>query len=57
MLSISSNICVFRKKTVILQMEMYCYIPNKEVGDEMVNAVNATGWTIQPMPLYSKKLL
>ena len=23
-----------------------CYIPNKEVGDEMVNAVNASDWTI-----------
>lgn len=22
-----------------------CYIPNKEVGDEMINAVNANGWT------------
>lgn len=38
-------------------MEMYCYIPNKEVGDEMVNAVNATGWIIQPDALGSSKKL
>ena len=35
-----------------------CYIPNKEVGDEMVNAVNSSRWTIVSEALKaSEKLL
>ncbi|MGM9779361.1 MAG: AAA family ATPase, partial [Prevotella sp.] len=34
-----------------------CYIPNKEVGDEMVNAVNASDWTILSDALESSEKL